>query len=180
MPTIFTHPAVPLALGLGLGNRLIPQRLLVAGMVASILPDLDVIAFKLHIAYASDLGHRGISHSLMFALLLALAGSAFAKQFDGAKGKVFSFLFLATASHGVLDALTTGGLGVAFFWPFSSARYFLPEQVIKVSPIGTDHLLTERFLIVLQSELLWVWLPALLLFVGLRLASRFGNGSGSH
>ncbi len=170
MPTIFTHPAVPLAVGLGLGCNIVPPRLLLAGIVLSILPDLDVIAFKLHIAYASDFGHRGISHSLSIAMLVALSGSAFARQFHSSTGKVFSFLFVSMASHGVLDALTTGGLGVAFFWPFSSARYFFPQQVIKVSPIGTDHLLTERFLTVLQSELLWVWLPASLLAIALRFA----------
>lgn len=172
MPTIFTHPAVPLALGLSLGSKLIPKRLLLAGIIASILPDLDVIAFKLHIAYSHDFGHRGVSHSLLFALLIAIAGSLCWKYFDAGYKRIFAFLFVSTASHGVLDAFTTGGLGIAFFWPFSSERHFFTHQVIKVSPIGTDHLLTERFLIVLQSELLWVWLPAVLLFVMLRVSMR--------
>jgi inner membrane protein len=52
MPTILTHAAVPLALGLGLGVRIIPKPLLLAGVVACILPDLDVLAFQLHIPYA--------------------------------------------------------------------------------------------------------------------------------
>ncbi len=39
-------------------------------------------------------------------------------------------------SHGVLDAMTTGGEGVAFFAPFDNSRYFLPWREIKVSPIG--------------------------------------------
>jgi inner membrane protein len=36
------------------------------------LPDLDVVTFKLGIPYASPWGHRGISHSLLLALLAAL------------------------------------------------------------------------------------------------------------
>ena len=46
MPTAFTHPAIPLALGLGLGRAAVPGRLLAAGALASALPDLDVLAFR--------------------------------------------------------------------------------------------------------------------------------------
>lgn len=165
MPTIFTHPAVPLAIGLGLGAKKIPRRLLLAGIIASILPDVDVIAFKLHIAYSHDFGHRGVSHSLLFALLLALAGSLSWKYFETGYKRIFAFLFVSTASHGVLDALTSGGLGVAFFWPFSSNRYFAPVQVIEVSPIGASQLISERFITVLISEMKWVWLPCFALMI---------------
>src|SRR6267378_8050335 len=47
---------------------------------------------------------------------------------------LWRFFFLATASHGLLDAMTNGGLGVAFFAPFCDTRYFLPWQPIVVSP----------------------------------------------
>ena len=36
---------------------------------------------------------------------------------------------------GVLDACTTGGSGIIVFWPLSCERFFLPWQVIAVSPI---------------------------------------------
>ncbi|MBW5450297.1 metal-dependent hydrolase, partial [Pseudomonas aeruginosa] len=70
---------------------------------------------------------------------------------------------LATASHSLLDAMTNGGLGVAWFWPWSDARYFMPFHPIAVSPIGLSRFLSERGLLVLQSEARWVWLPCLLL-----------------
>ena len=38
------------------------------------------------------------------------------------------------ASHGVLDALTDGGSGVAFLAPFDDTRYFFPWRPIRVSP----------------------------------------------
>ncbi|UUZ48168.1 metal-dependent hydrolase [Massilia sp. B-10] len=78
MPTILTHPAVPLMLGLALGPALVPRRLLLAGVAASILPDLDVIGFRLGISYGQELGHRGVSHALVFALLLGLIALAMA------------------------------------------------------------------------------------------------------
>jgi len=73
------------------------------------------------------------------------------------------YFFIATASHGFLDAITDGGLGVAFFAPFDNHRYFLPLRPIHVSPIGAGRFFAHRGLEVLQSELLWIWLPAALL-----------------
>jgi inner membrane protein len=74
-------------------------------------------------------------------------------------------LFLATASHGFLDAMTSGGLGVAFFAPFSETRYFLPWRPIVVSPISIYGFVGRRGLMVMWSELEWVWLPAVLIFL---------------
>lgn len=161
MPTILTHPAVPLALGLGLGRTAIPPRLLACGAIAAMLPDLDVLAFHYGIPYAADFGHRGFSHSLLFAALLALLGASAYRWLRTRFVRAWGFLFIAVASHGVLDAFTNGGLGIAFFWPFSSQRYFAPMQVIDVAPIGVARFLSTHGLAVLQSELLWVWLPCL-------------------
>ena len=36
MPTVITHAAVPLCLGLGLGTKVIPPRLLFAGIAVSL------------------------------------------------------------------------------------------------------------------------------------------------
>ena len=75
------------------------------------------------------------------------------------------FFFLATASHGFLDSMTNGGLGVAFFAPFSNIRYFLRWRPIVVSPISVYGFVGRRGLIVMWSELGWVWLPAALIFL---------------
>lgn len=53
MPTVITHAAVPLCLGLGLGTNVIPPRLLFAGIVLAMLPDADVLAFKFGVAYGN-------------------------------------------------------------------------------------------------------------------------------
>ncbi|MFP5240615.1 MAG: metal-dependent hydrolase [Acidobacteriota bacterium] len=80
-------------------------------MQASILPDLDVIAFRLGVAYASELGNRGFSHSLLFAVCWALAGACFCKLMRISFRRAFLFLLACTASHGLLDAFTTAGSG---------------------------------------------------------------------
>ena len=76
------------------------------------------------------------------------------------RGRAWLFLFLATASHGVLDAMTSGGGGVAFFAPFDDERYFLPWRPILVSPMSIRRFFSERGARVLANELIWVWIPA--------------------
>ena len=74
-------------------------------------------------------------------------------------------LLLATASHGVLDAMTTGGLGVAFFSPVEQQRYFFDFRPIQVSPIGIRNFAGQQAMRVLASEVVWVGLPCLLLLL---------------
>jgi inner membrane protein len=75
------------------------------------------------------------------------------------------YLFLATASHGLLDAMTDGGLGIALFSPLDNRRYFFPWTPIRVSPLGVGRFFSARGLAVLQSEFQWIWVPAILLAV---------------
>lgn len=165
MPTILTHPAIPLALGLALGPDRISRRLLLAGMVASIVPDMDVIAFKLGIEYANQLGHRGASHSLAFALALGMLAALAAPCLHAKRWVAMVFISIACVSHPLLDMLTTGGLGAAIWWPFSDQRHFFPIQFIRVSPLTMGRFLGPAGLTVIKSELLWVWLPCLSLIV---------------
>jgi inner membrane protein len=173
MPTVFTHPVVPLALGLGLGRDVVSRPLLVAGVIASVLPDLDVLAFRFGISYASLFGHRGFSHSLLFAGLIAGLGMAIAPRLRTTRLVAFVFLFVATASHGLLDACTTGGKGVALFWPWSDERLFAPFRTIVVSPLDLSRFFSPRGWRTINSELFWVWTPGVALALGLR-ALRWG------
>ncbi len=163
MPTILTHPAVPLAIGLGLGSGIVPRRLLVAGVIASIVPDLDVIGIQFGVVSGTQFAHRGFTHSVAFAAGLAILGGLASRWFRATPAVAFFFLFFAAASHGVLDSFTNGGSGIAFLWPFSDGRFFAPWSVIEVSPIGVSRFLSDRGATVLMSELLWVWSPALVL-----------------
>jgi inner membrane protein len=172
VPTIISHAAVPIALGLGLGRNVVSRRLLLVGVFASAVPDLDVLAFRLGIAYADQLGHRGFSHSLLFAATLGLLAAVFARRLKSHWFTAWAFVFVATASHGLLDMLTNGGLGVAYLWPFSDQRFFLSEQVIQVAPLSLRRLFGPAGLAVAKSELQWVWLPAYCVLSALLLARR--------
>lgn len=159
MPTLISHPATPLAIAVALGNRLVTGRLLFAGIFVAILPDLDVITFRFGIPYSAAFGHRGFSHSLLFALLTSIFVALFYRLFKTTFLKAFFFLFAAIASHGILDTFTNGGLGVALFWPWSIKRFFAQVRVIEVAPFALSRYFTERGFTVLKSEFLWVWAP---------------------
>ncbi len=166
MPSVLSHAVAALGISACFYRPGVPNRLWLAGAVCSMLPDIDVVGFHFGIHYGDFWGHRGFTHSLAFAALLASTILVLAFRTgvpDLTRLSLWLYLFLATASHGFLDAMTDGGLGVAFFAPFDNTRYFFPWTPIRVSPIGISRFFSERGLAVLRSELLWIWVPALML-----------------
>jgi len=181
MASVLSHPAVPLALTAAFGARAIPPRLAAVGVLCSALPDVDAIGFWAGVPYGSLLGHRGLTHSLLFAVVAAALASGLHRLLRASPVAVFLFVFVSTASHGVIDAMTTGGLGVAFFSPFANARYFLPWRPIAVSPIGVTSFFSEWGRRVLVSELRYLWLPAAIVgAVGFLTRRSFGRETSSH
>jgi len=162
MASAFGHALAAITLGSGFSKTLKNKKFWTLGIICSILPDADVIGFQFNVAYESFWGHRGFSHSLLFAALVGIIVTAlfFRKDFLSKKGLGLTFyFFLCTASHAILDALTSGGLGIAFFSPFDDTRYFFPWRPIQVSPIGIDDFLGEWGKRVLLSEAIWIGIP---------------------
>lgn len=166
MASAFGHAASALAISniFRLKSKL-SKKIIVIGVLCSILPDIDVLSFSLGIPYEDMWGHRGISHSITFAVLLSLLISFSISKSKQRFFAIAAFLFMSTMSHSILDAMTTGGSGVAFFAPFDNTRYFLPWRMIKVSPIGLQKFLSEWGLAVLKSEFIWIGIPLLLSFI---------------
>lgn len=165
MPSLITHAIVAagatrLAFGAGA-----PRSLYGAAVALSCLPDADVVGFRLGVPYAAPWGHRGASHALVMAALVSLPVAAalrwWFRRTAGAPrvAALWAFLFVAAASHGLLDALTNGGHGIALLWPFSDARFFAPWRPIAVSPISLTRFVSGRGLLVLASEAAVVWAP---------------------
>ena len=170
MTTVMTHAAVGLALGYALRPNRCGPRYWLACALLPVIPDADVIGFPMGIAYGDLLGHRGLSHSLAFAAVLGLA-TALSLKGREARGwpetRHLAVLFiLLTASHGPMDMLTDGGLGIALLSPFDTERYFWDWRPIVVSPIGLKNFLSPWGLAVVKAELLWFGPP-----IGLLLAA---------
>lgn len=131
--------------------------LLFLAIGSAIIPDFDVLAFKFGIDYSHPFGHRGFTHSILFAVLWSvLLSFLFGKN----RKLIFvAVLFLSTISHGILDAMTSGGKGIGFFIPFDNSRYFFPFRGIKVSPIGIEKFFSEWGINVILSELKYLGIP---------------------
>lgn len=163
MPSAFSHAIAGLGIGACFCGPETPASAWALGALCGALPDIDVAGFQFGVRYGSVWGHRGFTHSLVFAAALAgaIVGLGFRQGVPGLPpGWMWLYLFLATISHSLLDALTDGGMGVALFSPFDNRRIFFPVRPIKVASFGVSWLFTRRGAAVLASELKWVWLPS--------------------
>jgi inner membrane protein len=160
MCSVITHPIVPIALAALLPHATTSPGLVLAGTACAVIPDLDVLGYQCGIPSGHMLGHRGVTHSIVFAVALgALLTSTFFRH-SSDPWMIFFYLFTSTLSHPFLDMLTNGGRGVALFAPFSNARYFFPWRPIEVSPLSVRRFFSARGAQIIRSELRWVWLPA--------------------
>ncbi len=163
MPSSITHAFVGVAAGYVCMGRPMPWRFWALAALCPALIDADVVSFSLGIEYEAFFGHRGFFHSLTFAAAFAVIVVAMEfrdrRPSSRAWWGMFAFFFLIIGSHGVLDALTDGGLGIAIFSPFDTTRYFFPWTPIMVCPIGVVDFFTDYGLQAVLSEVKWVWLP---------------------
>jgi inner membrane protein len=161
MPTIFSHAAIGFAASrLFQGSPENNRRVMIAAIFAAGLPDADALFIEV-IAYGHPFGHRGLTHSLFFAVVIGIAIAWVFTRSEWSSKESFSplalFFTAVTASHGFFDAMTSGGLGVAFFAPFDNTRYFLPWRPIPVSPLSLGAFLTPRGWRVIGWELALIW-----------------------
>ena len=165
MPSIIAHAVAGAALGTAFSPPNARRRVAIAAGLCATLPDIDALGRPVgKLTYESFFGgHRAITHSLMFAVVLgAVVAWAFfrAPAWNGVRRRLWAAFALATASHGVLDALSTIGNSVAFWAPFSWTHYEFVWQPL--GEIGPGPRGPERLLALVANELLWVGLPALI------------------
>jgi inner membrane protein len=127
------------ALGTAIAPRANVRGFVVAGVVCAVLPDVDAIGRVLPWT-AADVawlgGHRGFTHSLTYAAacgaiapLVTLASA----RWNGVRLRLGLYVALATASHGVVDTLTSIGAAtspVQFLSPFDTTGYVSSWQPI--------------------------------------------------
>ncbi len=180
MPTIITHSVIAASSAYGFSYGKQTVKLVLLSIACSLLPDADVVGYHwFYIPSYSFFGHRGFFHSPFFAALLGIfivvifyrKEAIFSRQW----WKYVLYFFLVGASHGLLDAMTNGGNGIALLSPITNNRYFLPWTPIEVSPLSVKSFLSQRGLTVFVSELIWIWIPLFVILVYFRARKEF-NG----
>jgi inner membrane protein len=134
-----------LVLGKKIGNKAI-----LWGAIAGTLPDLDVLLRYFTDEISATQMHRGFSHSIVFALLIApLLGWIAKKIHSNLKDVSFrdwtKLFFWTTVTHPLLDAHTTWG--TQFFWPFNYRLAY--QNIFVVDPLYTLPFL--MFLIIVMT-----------------------------
>jgi len=165
VPSSFSHAIGGLALGTPLLRGPVPRRYWWLAALCATIPDLDYLWSR---GFPHDhwLAHRGLTHSLLFAVVFAglIAWAGFRPgTLSPSYWTRWGALALATASHGLLDSLSTYGAGPAFFLPLTTRRYFFPWRPISAGPGPHHHGIWGGLLETIGNEILWIWLPALLL-----------------
>lgn len=168
MSSLFGHAIAGLAISAAYTQGRPPRRVWVLATVCALAPDLDWFTAFLPAAEGTSLAHRGLSHSLIAALLLAAAAMLIGLRPQLRSPRRWACMLTAAFSHGLLDACTFGGTGVAFLLPFSKARFVCVWQPIFVSPIPLSGKLFDWLLFSLGTELVWIGIPAALLFAAPR------------
>jgi inner membrane protein len=164
MASIFGHILASTALGKAFFPRQASNwGLLVVAGASAALPDADVLGFRFGIPYASQWGHRGFTHSIVFAVVwgLLITWLLYRKRIDWRP--IALWMILSTVSHPLLDMMTNGGRGVALWWPFDHERIFFPWNPIQVSPISVSDFFSGWGVEVLLSEAWYIGLPCLVL-----------------
>src|SRR5688572_30782373 len=108
MPSIVAHAVAGAALATALSAPRARRRVALTAALCAALPDIDALGRPFgNLAYESAFGgHRGITHSLAFALLIgAVVAWGFFRDpaWNGLRPRLWAVFSLATASHPLFD-----------------------------------------------------------------------------
>lgn len=125
------------AVGEAVLGKKIGNRAMLWGAIAGTIPDLDVFVRYFTDPITATEMHRGFSHSLVFAVLMApilgwIANKIHRKREIGLKPWMKLF-FLCVVTHPLLDNHTTWG--TQFFWPFEYRIAF--KNIFVADPLYT-------------------------------------------
>ncbi|MCB8777871.1 metal-dependent hydrolase [Planktothrix agardhii 1031] len=119
-----THIALGACMGEAFAGKKLGKKAMIWGAVAQSIPDIDFIASFWMDVPSSLLAHRGFTHSILFALimalLMALASEKWHRPHNISFYRWFFFFGAVILIHIFIDAFNN--YGVAWFEPFSHKR----------------------------------------------------------
>ena len=170
MATFITHPLFGVGAAYAISQpQQLSRRFLTLSTFCQWIPDIDVFTYLTPIAETHPFGHRGMTHSVLFAFVLALlVVRVFYRQFTLSRWRYWGlhlWFFLITLSHGLLDALVDTRLGVAFLWPVDTQRYLFQWRPLLDNSIDISMLTSAHFWYAQLIELQFISFLLAILFI---------------
>lgn len=170
MATFITHPLFGAGAAYAISQpRQLSRRFVLLSTFCHWIPDIDVLSYLLPMAETHSLGHRGLTHSVLFAFVVALViVRCFYRHYSPSQWQYWGlhlWFFLGTLSHGLLDALVDSNLGVAFLWPMHTQRYLFTWRPLLDLPIDISVLTSLHFWYAQLIELQFISFLLAILFM---------------
>jgi inner membrane protein len=137
-----THIAIGSCIGEIMLGKKAGKKAILWGLIAASLPDIDAVAGLFLNLPEELIAHRGITHSLLFALLAPLPLTLLCRRLyprlDIKKPVLYLFFILQILLHDLLD--TCNAYGTGLFEPFSPARFsfntlYVADPLFSIWPI---------------------------------------------
>ena len=145
------------AVGEAVAGQKIGRKAPLIGAIFGTIPDFDIfLKYIIQQPVDQDLAHRGFSHSILFAVLIALIAIPIFKRIfkiQLTKQHIFFLCFLSIVTHPMLDIFTTWG--TQFLWPLENRialssifvidpLYTLPFLILTIWAISLNKKKTKR------------------------------------
>ncbi|NJW52370.1 metal-dependent hydrolase [Salinimicrobium oceani] len=125
------------AVGEAVLGRKVGNKAMLYGAIAGTIPDLDALASNFTDTITATEIHRGVSHSIVFAVLAAPVFGWLISKIERKSGvgwKDWSWLmFWGLFTHPILDSFTTWG--TQLFWPLETELAF--KSIFVIDPLYT-------------------------------------------
>lgn len=128
-----------------------PRVAILSFAALALLPDLDLVTGFLGVFPNTPLAHRGITHSVFFALALGALAGFLVRETPHKRFLTGLCVFAALASHGLLDTMSRLGNGPMLFWPLTQAQYEFPWRPIP-GVLNAEHYMTREAIPTLVVE----------------------------
>ena len=119
-----THIALGACMGEAFAGKTLGRKAMVWGIIAQSIPDIDFIAATWLDTPSGLLAHRGFTHSILFAVVVAFIMAVLANRWHRPHNISFTrwliFFSAAILTHIFIDAFNNYGVG--WFEPFSHQR----------------------------------------------------------
>jgi inner membrane protein len=151
-----THLAFGACTGELLLGRKLGKKALIYGAIAANIPDVDIVAGFLAPADKAFVIHRGITHSIFFAIVFGLCLAWLVKKFHPAIAyKLLAFLFcFELLMHDLIDTCTSYGTGL--LEPFSHHRFSI-HLLYVADPLFTIGLLVAAIYLLFGVKRRRIW-----------------------